>query len=856
MAGKSFKGNLEILNLSDIFQSLAMNRHSGTLIVNDGKREKKIYFAEGEVTLLSSSRRMKLGEMLIAAGKITEEDLDLALKLQKQSRKKLGEILVEEGFCGDDDIFKLVRMQIEEEIYDLFLWRKADFEFIADQIPEDMAREAPNLTRLALNTNSLIMEALRRLDEWNMMKDLVPSTKEVFVVQDEGALKGAQLLDRFRPELVDGKTTVEGLAEKMFLSEFDLCKQLAELARDGAIRGLRQEELVDKAEAAYALNDFAAAAAFYGRLAEHIPDQPKVLIPLADSLRRTGADKHALVIYEELAKNLEQSGQEPDRLRQCYESITQLDPSRQDTARKLEELELRLAAAPRRGRLPIVVIVLLLAAGGLGFALRDKLRDAFGTKPPPPGARRAAELLEEMSRAKASRQYQAWFEKAVALWNEFPQSQEFKKAILPILVQTEPAGYEVYINGVFQDVTKHDQEALVCTYDPATSVRLEIKPPKKEGREQRVLYQFDFEDPKKWQGVVRVPMLDEPDGSFIADGWLDASVAWAPSIGAWVGPSRDGLLRAFKVEGRSLVPRDGWDQLKVGERGDLFSPPLVHGNRAYLGGTEGGVVAVDLTATARPGPDLVKRPFPAAGPVRARPVVVAPASGAAAESRLVWASLHGDVHAAPLEGGEGWSADVEARVVHALAALPGLALVAAEARLFALQLQDGKPAWTYEAAERLDGPPLVLGDAVLVQLVTGELALVDGKTGEARPATWAEPGKKRVLVAADPARKRLFVATHDGTLQALDAATLQPVWKEPVSRPTKVPPRMDVFGERLVVALDEPKILGLAADSGRLVWQARFPEQAGRALFVTSFADHTLVSTSKNYVHVFDREDH
>ncbi|MCW8141527.1 MAG: DUF4388 domain-containing protein, partial [Planctomycetota bacterium] len=134
MAGKSFKGNLEILNLSDIFQSLAMNRHSGTLVVNDGKREKKIYFAEGEITLLSSNRRQRLGEMLIASGKITEEDLDLALKLQKQSRKKLGEILVEEGFCADEDIYKLVRMQIEEEIYDLFLWRKADFEFIADQI--------------------------------------------------------------------------------------------------------------------------------------------------------------------------------------------------------------------------------------------------------------------------------------------------------------------------------------------------------------------------------------------------------------------------------------------------------------------------------------------------------------------------------------------------------------------------------------------------------------------------------------------------------------------------------------------------------------------------------------------------
>lgn len=857
MAGKSFKGNLEILNLSDIFQSLAMNRHSGTLIVNDGKREKKIYFAEGEVTLLSSSRRMKLGEMLIAAGKITEEDLDLALKLQKQSRKKLGEILVEEGFCGDDDIFKLVRMQIEEEIYDLFLWRKADFEFIADQIPEDMAREAPNLTRLALNTNSLIMEALRRLDEWNMMKDLVPSTKEVFAVQDEGALKGAQLLDRFRPELVDGKTTVEGLAEKMFLSEFDLCKQLAELVRDGAIRGLRQEELVDKAEAAYALNDFAAAAAFYGRLAEHIPDQPKVLIPLADSLRRTGADKHALVIYEELSKHLEQSGQEPDRLRQCYEAITQLDPSRQDTARKLEELELRLAAAPRRGRAPFVIVILLLALGGAGFAFRDKLRDVFGTKPPDPRFRRAAELLEEMSRAKASRQYQQWFEKAVELWNDLPQTPEFKKVILPILVQTEPAGYEIYINGVFQDVTQNDQEPLVCTYDPATSVRLEIKSPKKAGREQRVLYQFDFEDAKKWQGVVRVPILDEPDGSFIADGWLDASVAWAPSIGAWVGPSRDGLLRAFRVEGKSLVPRDGWDQLRIGERGDLMSPPLVHGNSVYVGGTEGGVVAVDLTPTAKQGPDLVKRgqfPVgPTGGPVRARPVVI----GEAADARLVWASLHGDVQAAPLDGGPlSWTADVEGRVVHALAALPGRALVVAEARLVALQLADGKPAWTYEAAAAIDGPPLVLGEAVLVQLVTGELVLVDGKTGQALPPTWAEPNKKRVLVAADAARKRLFVATHDGTVLALDAATLAPVWKEPVSRATKVRPRLEVFGDRLIVAFDEPKIIGLTADTGRLVWQARFPEQAGRVLFVTAFPEHILVSTTKNYVHLFDREDH
>ena len=54
-------------------------------------------------------------------------------------------------------------------------------------------------------------------------------------------------------------------------------------------------------------------------------------------LRRTGADKQALVIYDDLAKQLERSGKEPDRLRQCYEAITQLDP----------ETVLAMVTAPR-----------------------------------------------------------------------------------------------------------------------------------------------------------------------------------------------------------------------------------------------------------------------------------------------------------------------------------------------------------------------------------------------------------------------------------------------------------------------------------------------------------------------------
>ena len=98
----TLKGNLEVLNLSDIFQSLSLNKHTGTLVVTDGKREKLIYFAEGEIALFSSDRRLRIGDMLVSAGKLARQDLDYALNQQDELAGgantraiKLGHILIE-----------------------------------------------------------------------------------------------------------------------------------------------------------------------------------------------------------------------------------------------------------------------------------------------------------------------------------------------------------------------------------------------------------------------------------------------------------------------------------------------------------------------------------------------------------------------------------------------------------------------------------------------------------------------------------------------------------------------------------------------------------------------------------------
>jgi type IV pilus assembly protein PilB len=46
----------------------------------------------------------KLGEILLDAGKITQDHLQEALRLQKETGKRIGEILIDLNFCSEEDI--------------------------------------------------------------------------------------------------------------------------------------------------------------------------------------------------------------------------------------------------------------------------------------------------------------------------------------------------------------------------------------------------------------------------------------------------------------------------------------------------------------------------------------------------------------------------------------------------------------------------------------------------------------------------------------------------------------------------------------------------------------------------------
>lgn len=849
MTGKSFKGNLEVLNLSDIFQSLAMNRHSGTLIVTDGKREKKIFFAEGEITLLSSSRRQRLGELLVNEDKITEEDLELALKLQKQSRKRLGEILVEEGFCEEDDIDRLVRHQIQEEIYDLFLWRKAEFEFIADQMPEDMARESPQLTRLAFNTNSLIMEALRRLDEWSLIRDMVPSTKEVFTLTNEVDLHRIDVPTRIQndaPKYIDGKTTVEGLAEKFYVSEFELCKHLAELVQGGAARALTAEELADRAEERYAVQDYAGAAALYGRLAEYYPDQPKILTPLADSLRRSGIEMQALSVYDQLSKILKASGRDPERLRVCYEAIVQLDPSRAPEVQpQLEDLHLKAVEPQSSKKLgPILAIVVLLILGGVGFALKNKLGLTGGDDKNT--ELEAEELFADYNKAIERNDHEAWLRLGWKLWDDYGTSQQAKKVELPILIATQPTGYSVYVNDANQRQTRAGEPFLLGTFRPSDKIKVEIRAPLQDDEDSAriVVGPIYYDDPREWRGVLTYQVMDPADASFGDDLGLDAGVAYSEALDVFLVPSRSAILRVAQLdEGDDGVELEhpAWDKLPIGpsQLGDLFTRPQtvkVGGTeRLLIGAIEGGVLSLDLTTDAAPA-EFRSDLYRSSGQVVAAPLIVSEAD----DGKVVFATLHGEVLAYPLRGASKpiWGRAAGAPIRTAGALVPGAdgcVFVGDDANVRGYALSSGRELWEpWSSARPIEGV-VGLSDTQVLLRFESELRVFDAKTGALTASVWEAPeGQTIAQLVSDPAARQVLVVTSDGAVRLL-GQDLAEAWGAPLSVPV-ADCRLAFRDTRVVIAWGYPD--GVSADGpaaavydradARVVWQGRYEGGLGK----------------------------
>jgi hypothetical protein len=255
----ALQGNLKDFSITEIIQLIGQQLKTGVLKIQRGKDIVEISFVDGMIVHIYSNFRGKkdlIGEILVKAELITEEQLDRVLKIQKESFRYLGEILVELQLLAKEDVLKVISTQIYETIYDLFWWEDGSFNFDLKLV------ESYQKIPFALSTEQVLLSILRMVDEWSEIEKKIFSVNLVFrkTTRLEGKLAqelSPEIKERLTSEqeliynLTDGTRTVQEIIDRSLLGKFNTCEILANLMELGLIEviGVQTPSLMRKVKA-------------------------------------------------------------------------------------------------------------------------------------------------------------------------------------------------------------------------------------------------------------------------------------------------------------------------------------------------------------------------------------------------------------------------------------------------------------------------------------------------------------------------------------------------------------------------------------------------------------------------------
>jgi hypothetical protein len=232
----TLEGTFRDFHIADIVQLIGLQRKTGTLTLEGEGETLSLTFQEGAVAWARSARtpwERRMAQVLVTRGLVTAPQLQEALNAQKGGKKTLGVILSEKGFLQKKDWDRVLAQEVEEAVYRPFRWASGRYRF-EPETSVDLAEGKVG----PLPAENVLMEGIRRVDEWTMIMEKIPSTAMVFKV---GSHPGRLNPKQVEPnevkmlDLVDGKRTAQELVDTSGLGHFEGMRALASLVAAGAI---------------------------------------------------------------------------------------------------------------------------------------------------------------------------------------------------------------------------------------------------------------------------------------------------------------------------------------------------------------------------------------------------------------------------------------------------------------------------------------------------------------------------------------------------------------------------------------------------------------------------------------------
>lgn len=219
-------GNIRDFGLSDFLYLVDRGYKTGGLHLSHEQENAILFFEKGKLVMAVRKPEDEHADLLVRLGILSADQLSQARAsfAARGNGATLTQVVIDERLAAKDQFQGQIQSFTEEAVYGLFGWPEGEFRFEQNQRP---APDAP-IIPTPISVDHLIMEGVRRIDEWGRIKDRIPSTDMVvrFLDQPGERAKGVKLA----PEewrifaRINGKDTLAEIAQKTNLSEFDVCR--------------------------------------------------------------------------------------------------------------------------------------------------------------------------------------------------------------------------------------------------------------------------------------------------------------------------------------------------------------------------------------------------------------------------------------------------------------------------------------------------------------------------------------------------------------------------------------------------------------------------------------------------------